>query len=166
MTAAQRATAPRHAPAPQPRRQPPLRVVRPDERPAGARRRSVRLRVAFAVFVVVLGLFGLVASHVVLTQGQFRLQQLESKAAAEQARYERLRLQVAELESPQRIVAAAQERLGMVPPPGVRYLSPTGIAEQAPPGNPGKLAAGKGNGQRQEGQEDWTSVKPHLASRP
>lgn len=159
MTATQRAAAPQHAPAPAPRRRPPLRVVRPDERRAVDRRRRARLRLAFAVLVVVGGVFGLVASHVVLTQSQFRLQQLEAKAAAEQARYERLRLQVAELESPQRIVAAAQERLGMVSPPGVRYLSPTGVAEGPPSKQPGaELAAGEG--------DDWTSVKPHLASRP
>lgn len=158
MTATQRATAPVRAPAPAPapRRQPPLRVVRPDERRAVDRRRRARLRVAVSVFVVVAGLFGLVASHVVLTQGQFRLQQLEAKAAAEQARYERLRLQVAELESPQRIVAAAQERLGMVPPPGVKYLSPTGVTEQPPTQRKGAEMAA----------DDWTSVKPHLASRP
>jgi cell division protein FtsL len=162
MTAAQHATAPLRAPvpapAPAPRRRPPLRVVRPDEGPAVDRRRRARLRLAVTVLVVVAGLFGLVASHVLLTQDQFRLQHLESKAAAEQARYERLRLQVAELESPQRIVAAAQERLGMVPPPGVRYLSPTGVADQpkAGPQQGSKLAAG----------DDWSSVKPHLASRP
>ena len=158
MTAPQRATAPIHAPAPAPRRRPPLHVVRPDEGPVVDRRRRTRLRITVAVFVAVAGLFGLVASHVVLTQGQFRLQQLETKAAAEQARYERLRLQVAELESPQRIVAAAQERLGMVPPPGVRYLSPTGVSEQPPHRPSGKTAAGE--------EQDWTSVKPHLASRP
>jgi cell division protein FtsL len=161
MTAAQRATAPLRVPAPAPRRRPPLRVVRPDERRTVDRRRRARLRVAVTVFVVVVGLFGLVASHVVLTQGQFRLQQLEAEATAEQARYERLRLQVAELESPQRIVAAAQERLGMVAPPGVRYLSPTGVSAQPPARAPGSRVAAD-----DERQEDWTEVKPHLASRP
>lgn len=82
---------------------------------------------------VVASLFGLVASHVLLTQGQFRLDRLKSRAEVEHARYQRLRLQVAELESPSRIVATAQERLGMVPPPSVTYLSPTG-AVSAPVG--------------------------------
>lgn len=153
--------APAPAPAPAPRQRPPLRVVTPEETRRADRRRQARLRIAFMVLVAVGGLFGLVASHVVLTQGQFRLQQVEAKANEQQARYERLRLEVAELESPQRIVAAAQERLGMVTPPGVRYLSPTGVNGEgpaAPPTDPRDQAS------RQS--PDWTAVKPHLASRP
>jgi cell division protein FtsL len=166
MTATQVQRAPRRAPAPAPappppppKARPPLRVVRPEEtRRAVDRRRRARVLTALAVVFVVASLFGLVSSHVVLTQGQFRLEQLERKAADEQARFERLRLQVAQLESPERIVAAAQERLGMVPPPGVKYLSPVGPADGSAPARPAddSLAAG----------EDWTTVKRHLASRP
>lgn len=161
-TAAAAAPARRPAPAPAPARKPrpPLRVVTPEETRRVDRRKRARLRIAVAVFVVVGGLFGLVASHVVLTQGQFRLQQLEKKAAESQARYERLRLQVAELESPERIVAAAQERLGMVPPPGVKYLSPTGVAERPSSSPPA------GGDDSKAATPDWTEVKPHLASKP
>ena len=106
---------------------------------------------------VVAGLFALVASHVVLTQGQFRLDRLRSRATAEEARYQRLRLQVAELESPSRIVATAQERLGMVPPPSVTYLSPTGAtsgpAAASPPPGPESAA----------GDDDYARVKRSLA---
>lgn len=154
-----RRPAPASAPAPARKPRPPLRVVTPEETRRVDRRKRARLRIAVGVFVVVGGLFGLVASHVVLTQGQFRLQQLEKKAAESQARYERLRLQVAELESPERIVAAAQERLGMVPPPGVKYLSPTGVAER--PSSSAPAAAGG-----KTATPDWTAVKPHLASKP
>lgn len=159
--AASAAPARRPAPAPAPARKlrPPLRVVTPEETRRVDRRKRARLRIAVAVFVVVGGLFGLVASHVVLTQGQFRLQQLEKKAAESQARYERLRLQVAELESPERIVAAAQERLGMVPPPGVKYLSPSGVAERP-------SSASEGNAGQTATSPAWTEVKPHLASKP
>jgi cell division protein FtsL len=155
------AVAPTRAPAPTPRPRPPLRVVTPEETRKADRRRRARLRVAVMVLVGVGGLFGLVASHVVLTQGQFRLQQVEAKANEEQARYERLRLEVAELESPQRIVAAAQERLGMVTPPGVRYLSPAGLRGE-PPAAPDKTPRNQASPQ----SPDWTAVKPHLASRP
>ena len=169
MTATQydRSAVARPAPVPAPARspRPPLRVVEGDPTPRPVdRRRRARLRVAVTMVVVVGGLFGLVASHVVLTQGQFRLQQVESRAQEAQARYERLRLQVAALESPERIVAAAQERLGMVPPPGVKYLSPTGVAEQ-PPGSPGAGATAKGQGAA-AGPEDWSAVKRHLESQP
>jgi cell division protein FtsL len=164
--AATAAARPAPAPAPAPSRspRPPLRVVEGEAAPRPVdRRRRARLRVAVTMVVVVGGLFGLVASHVVLTQGQFRLQQVESRASEAQARYERLRLQVAALESPERIVAAAQERLGMVPPPGVKYLSPTGVSEQ-PAGNGAGATPGKG--QVAEGPEDWSAVKRHLASQP
>ncbi|HEX2040419.1 MAG TPA: hypothetical protein VHF47_11890 [Acidimicrobiales bacterium] len=150
--------APAPAPAPAPKARPPLRVVREEEmRRVVDRRRRARAVTGLVVLVVVGGLFGLVASHVVLTQGQFRLEQLEHRAAEEQARFERLRLQVAQLESPERVVAAAQERLGMVAPPGVKYLSPVGAVDgsAAPPADD-SLAAG----------DDWTTVKRHLASRP
>lgn len=107
---------------------------------------------------VLVSLFGLVASHVMLTQGQFRLDVLRARAASEQSRYERLRLKVAELESPSRIVAAAQERLGMVPPPSVTYLSPTGAVS----------APADGSDDRDQGsaaeEDDYSRVKRSLAS--
>jgi cell division protein FtsL len=69
------------------------------------------------------GLFGVVAFHVVLTQGQLDLQRLQSKAASGRATEASLRLQVAQLESPERVVADAQH-LGLAPPATVRYLTP------------------------------------------
>ena len=104
---------------------PPLRVVDVDELSPRARRRRTRWIAAATGLLLCAGLFGVVAFHVVLTQGQFRLDQLDNRVTQQQSEYDRLRLQVATLESPARIVAVAQERLGMVPPPSVRYLSPT-----------------------------------------
>ena len=125
-----------------------------------ARRR--RLLVGSAAVVVVTCLLGLVASHVALAQGQFRLERLQQRAAEQQAHYERLRLQVAQLESPSRVVAAAQERLGMVPPPGVTYLSPTGAAsgQRTQPAGGGSPGTG-----RETATDDWSSVKRQLARR-
>ena len=156
MTAILPEPAPRTVPRLQPgTRRPPLHVVRAERSPAGRRARARVL--AFLVPVVVaVALFGLVASHVALTQGQFELQRLRGRARSEQARYERLRLQVAELESPGRVVAAAQERLGMVPPPGVTYLSPVGAATGLDDTGPGPQTA----------TEAWSAVKRELASRP
>jgi cell division protein FtsL len=124
-----------------------------------SRRRSRLL--TLAVLVLVAGcLLGLTAFHVALAQSQFRLERLQDRAAEQQARYERLRLHVAELESPARIVAAAQERLGMVPPPGVTYLSPSGpVADEA---------ADRGSGRAGRDQaasvDDWSDVKRNLSS--
>jgi cell division protein FtsL len=145
------------APAPRPRpapKRPPLRVVPPDYVPPRVRRRRARLFVAAVATLVALGLFGIVSLHVALTQGQFRLERLEAQADAQQTRYEQLRLQVAELESPDRIVAVAQERLGMVSPPGVTYLSPSGPVSDEPAGNTAGVASGT--------DTSWNEVKPHL----
>jgi cell division protein FtsL len=126
------------------------------------------------LFVVAV-LFGLVGLHVMLAQNQFRLDRLDGRADAEQARYERLRLQVDRLESPQRIVATAQQRLGMVTPGSVTYLTPA-----APlPGSLSSTTAGSSaSGSTATGADgvaglpsavsppDWTTVKPHLAAQP
>jgi len=115
------------APRPVPRRQPrptPLRVVAPGERTPQARLRRRRLVVFGLAALAVIGLFGLVAEHTVLAQQQFRLASLQGQAATEQARNQALQLQVAQLQSPSRIVSEARTKLGMVPPAGITYLVP------------------------------------------
>lgn len=159
MTAPTRAVPARRRPVPEVAPpQPRLRVVPAGELSPRARRRRARAVAFLASIVAAAGLFGLVAFHVVLTQGQLQLDRLQDKAAAEQAQYDRNRLEVAELEAPERIVAVAQERLGMVPPPEVTYLSPTGVtvgdrAARPAPGTPGPATS-------------WPTVKAHLAGRP
>ena len=135
----------------------PLHVVGRERRSPASRRARTRLLWFLVLVVVAVALFGLVASHVALTEGQFQLERLRDRSAVEQARYERLRLHVAELESPARIVAAAQERLGMVPPPGVVYLSPVG---------PASGTEDRGRQGHERATEDWSTVKRQLASRP
>lgn len=118
------------APSPAPLRRPAevrppgLHVVRAPEPARRARRARARGLTVLAAFLAVVTLFGVVAFHVLLTQGQLQLQHLQDRDAAALARNQELRLQVAELESPARIVAAAQQ-LGMVPPATVTYLSPS-----------------------------------------
>lgn len=100
----------------------PLRLVTADE---GARsRRVTRLLTCVVTAAAVAVLFGTVCTHVLLTQGQAELDRLEARAAAAEDTQQKLQVDVAELESPARIVPAARERLGMVPPPTVVYLSP------------------------------------------
>ncbi|MCU1462186.1 MAG: hypothetical protein JWO37_2261 [Acidimicrobiales bacterium] len=110
-----------------------LRVVPDGALSPRAQRRRARLLVGLVACVVVAGLFGAVFFHVLLTQGQLQLDRIQTRAAAEHARNERLRLEVAELQSPERIVAAAQQQLGMVPPASVTYLSPSGSRPAGPP---------------------------------
>lgn len=173
---------PAHA-QPAPPKRPPLRVVQPGERAAGAQRRRTRLLIAGVVLVVAVGLFGAVVAHVVLTQNQFRLQRLQRQAAEQQARYERQRLMVAELESPARIVSAAQERLGMVPPPSVKYLTPARSQSAAPAAPVGAAADRRDNADGDDSNDtetaqtsntsddeqamnEWSDVKRQLGSRP
>ena len=66
-------------------------------------------------------MFGLVLVHVELTANEQRLTALQTQAQAAQQANVRLRLQVAQLASPSRIVSRAQQ-LGMVPPPSILYL--------------------------------------------
>jgi hypothetical protein len=80
---------------------------------------------ALGVFLAFAIAFAVVACQVVLLQGQQRLDEVDAGIATETDRYQQLRLEVAELEAPARIVAEAA-RLGMVPPPEVTYLTPTG----------------------------------------
>ena len=70
--------------------------------------------------------FMLVVAQAMLVQGQQQLDDLGTRVAEADRRQQELRLQVAELESPTRIVAAATNDLGMVPPAGVTYLTPSG----------------------------------------
>ena len=145
---------------------PPLRVVRTAELTARGRRRRARLLLICGLSVVSTLLLGMVAFQVVLTQDQARLEELERKAATEQDRYERLRLEVAQLESPGRVVAAAQERLGMVPPATVTYLSPQGATGEDGPDRRSGFAADAGPPASPPATSDWSQVKPHLAARP
>jgi cell division protein FtsL len=179
-TATAAATAP--APGRQPQEQlaprPPLRVVSDAELNARARRRRARLLVALTSVLVVAALFGLAAAHVVLTQNQFRLEQLNRAADQQQLQYERLRRQVADLESPSRIVAAAQERMGMVPPASVKYLTPAkGATAPAPSAGASTSAQGKGAtgtsatpaptaASHEQAVDQWSAVKRHLDNRP
>jgi hypothetical protein len=122
----------------------------------------------FGWFAFAVGLlFALVAFHVLLTQGQFKLQKLENRANDAQAQYERNRLQVAQLESPSRITDEAVNRLGMVPADKVTPITPG--AQQLPRTADGGVAPVDGGtaAPDQTITDDpgaWTSVKPHLNS--
>ena len=114
-----------------PKAQPHLQVVPRDYLTLRARRRRARRLVVLGGTLVAAVLFGVVAFHVVLTQGQLDLQRLQVRGTAASVRQQQLRLEVARLESPERVVDDAQ-RLGMVPPASVRYLTPGGQATPTP----------------------------------
>lgn len=166
-------TGPRSAPGSLHER-PHLHIVPPARRLGLTRRVIVSaLSVGFASL-----LMALVGLHVLIAQEQFRLDSLQNQAATDQASYEKLRLAVAELESPARIVSVAEGSLGMRQPGSVTYLPPlpasTASARQAPA--PGSSASGgtaalpsqssAGVVPAPPGDADWPAVKPYLSGSP
>jgi cell division protein FtsL len=131
-----------------------LEVVR-DE----AKRLQLRLTPRAGVTLTVLlfaALFAVAVSHALLIESQSHLDQLDDQVAEEQARYQRLRMDVAELESPERIMADATE-MGMVPP-----ADPVWITPDRP------VAAGSEDTESSTDSTDtsWSEVKPILGSTP
>ena len=159
-----------------------VREERPDlklvegGRPARLSHLNPRRRALVWIATVGAAFFAVVAFHVTLSQGQFKLEAMKVKAEAEQDQYARLRLRVADLESPARITNEARSRLGMVNPPettalvakeadlplapiagsdrqtGFSLLSP---GMQSPSGEAGSVAGDLDN---------WVNLKPHLSS--
>lgn len=119
------------------------------------RRRGLVRLVAFVGFV---SLFSAVAFHVVMAQRGFELERLRAEIDVGQLHYERLRLEVAGLSSPERIEAEATDRLGMVRPDTVTYLeAPLTPLEPTDDAAPSSTLAD---------QEQWAEVKPHLDAQP
>jgi hypothetical protein len=77
--------------------------------------------------MVIVALLGLAGMHAVLIGGQVRLDAMRGDVAAETEAIRRLELRVAELESPDRVLDVARDRLGMVLPTEVGYLLPVGL---------------------------------------
>lgn len=123
---------------------------------ATRRRRARRLGITAAVLAVT-SLMALAATHAMLVSNQVRLDALEAQAAQAQGRHQALRLEVATLESPARVVSVATERLGMVPPEVVTYLPPVAgdQGEPRPSGPTPEVASGV---------LPWGAVKPYLGS--
>ena len=88
-----------------------------------------------------------------MAQNQDRLDNLNRRLDKAQTRYEQLRYQVAELESPERVVAAAQDRLGMIEPAKVNYVAP--VVENTTVDDDNDTTAAP----------DWRLVKAELAAK-
>jgi cell division protein FtsL len=163
--------------------QEPLRVTAPSRRagePARARKaeqrpalkvvpRQVRRRRAGVVLTLgVATLFalmlGLVAFQARIAQDQLRLDRVETELREAESQFARLRLEVARLESPDRIVAEA-EALGLErpSPDQITYLAPSPAAAVEVLAAGGPLAergpAGTGD------VEEWSTLKPLLSGR-
>ena len=116
------------APAVRPAAAPPAHAEKRAELHVVEPRRRLRTGPTFALgAILAFGIaFAVVACQVTLVQGQERLDGLDARIAESSDQYQQLRLSVAELESPARIIEAATTTLGMVPPPNITYLTPDG----------------------------------------
>ena len=113
-----------HAPASAPRRaRPPVEAVT-DQPPT-----RWRVTTVIAVIVATTLLFGLVGFQTLIVGSQSTIDDLDAQIAAATRENQRLRLDVAELESPERIRLYAIAILGMVEPQTVEYLEPLTAAE-------------------------------------
>jgi len=82
------------------------------------------LFIVLALTATGMALFALVAAQVFLGQAAFRQSRLENTVSAKRLATEQLELEVAKLQSPDRIAARAQA-IGMVPAPDLVVLSPS-----------------------------------------
>lgn len=138
-----------------------LAVVRPGSRARTQFKLTPKTGVTLTALMFS-ALFGVAVSHALLIQSQLRLDDMDKEVADEQARYEQLRLDVAELESPDRIIADARE-MGMVDPAETVWLTPDQAA-----------ATGADDGTGADADADdpdspdtsYEEVKPYLGSTP
>lgn len=125
-TAPQRTIAPERAPAVDAR--PDLRVIEGiDDTPS--RRSFAGLVGTVSVALLFVCIFGVVVFQVLLVQTQSHLDDLGGSFATQEARADALDLEMANLESPERIVAAA-EGLGMITPNKIVHLE-SGLDDDA-----------------------------------
>lgn len=113
----------RPARAPEIDTRPDLRVIDGiDDAPV--RRSFTGLVGTFTVVLLFVCVFGVVVFQVLLVQTQSHLDDLGASLATQEARAEALDLEIANLESPERIFVAA-EGLGMIPPNKIVHLEPS-----------------------------------------
>ena len=111
--------APQRAPAREKKR-PELRVV-----PPRVRRRRAGLAVSGTCLAVFGLLFGLTAFQALIARNQMDLDRTEQRLADAVEYQDKLRLQVARMESPDNVIARATGELGMQDPDQIVYVTPS-----------------------------------------
>lgn len=147
------------APDRRPQTRSPLRLVDDARVQRAARQRRARRMVAAAAVAAGLALLALAGSHAFLVTNQVRIDELQRRVDDAQAHHQALRLQVATLEAPDRIVSVARDDLGMVRPETVTYLRP-GAEAPPDPQPPSERAAPPDQGGNPA--PSWGTVKPYL----
>ena len=167
------------------RRPGPLRITLPSRRgheaeqvPDGTEKRRANLRivprlrrrragaVAVAVCVAVFGvMLGLVAFQAKIAADQQRLDKVEQDTGRAQTEYERLRVIVAQLESPYNVISSAEAN-GMVLPDKVTYVTPSVGDVAAVTSASGRVPADPNAPKAPDSTSAWESVKPYVGAAP
>ncbi len=160
-----RVPAPSRLPARRESAPPRLRLVDNSRLEVAVRRQRARRLLVVASVLAVVALLALAGVNAVLVSSQVRLDELEQQVVEAQARHQALRLEVATLEAPERVVSAATERLGMVSPETITYLQsppPETVSEAgevASPPSPADDEAPLSTATT----PSWGTVKPYLS---
>jgi hypothetical protein len=118
--------------------------------------------VCLAVFGI---MFGLVAFQAKIAADQQRLDHVDQQLSDAQATYERLRLAVAQLESPQAVISTAEGK-GMVVPEKVTYVTPSLADVLAVALAEGRGAAPSTGTPTADTTSGWAAVKPIVGATP
>ncbi len=110
-------------------------------------------------------MLGLTTFQARIAADQLQLDQLQGQVTDAQSHYEQLRLDVARLESPTRIVAAAKQ-LGMIQPPPPVYLSPDAADVATAVKATGDTGATGDGSDPAAGRGDWESIKSTVDGTP
>jgi len=120
------ATRPSTRPAPRP-----VETKRPDLQLVAQSRRERRRLIGFIVAAgILVALFLIVCAQTLIISQQGHIDSVNRSIASAQSHAEQLRLELAQLQSPQRITSEATSRLGMIPAPTPMYLQPRSTDEQ------------------------------------
>jgi cell division protein FtsL len=144
--------------APKPPRKRHLHVVRESSRFRLAPKHRARWLLSAAGVLAVLVAFGLVYLHVIAAQRQLPLDRLSGEVTQQEADYQRLRLEVAQLNSPSRLIPYAEGKLGMQEPATPLFVSPDPSNSVAPTTTLPSQAP--------TGDADWPQIKKLIAGTP
>jgi cell division protein FtsL len=84
-----------------------------------------------AAILLFVALFALAAFQTVLIRAQDQLDQLNEDVTAQEQRQRELALEVADLQSPERIAQVARDRMGMIAPHTVTFVEPQPSDDEA-----------------------------------
>jgi len=133
-------------------------------------RPTPRAALALSIVAATVVCLALVYFHVVLAQRQFSIDNTNAQISQQETTYQNLRLKVAELSSPAKIISTAEGKLGMVQPSSVKYLTPSPADRPVGVGTKGLASAPSGATQpatmAPSSDSNWPNVKSLMAGQP